>query len=152
MNLINEALQRATICHENQVDKGGKPYIMHPLRIMMRLERKYGCDEHLLCAAILHDAVEDDPTYTIGDVLNVFGSDIAKSVESLTHIKGESYENYLARISLDKVATLVKMEDLKDNSDIHRLKGVEDKDFLRMMKYHRAYKYLENIKENFIDK
>ena len=49
------------------------------------------------------------------------------------------------KISTDKLATKVKLADLKDNSDITRLKGLSKKDFDRMEKYHRSYIYLSKI-------
>ena len=60
-------------------------------------------------------------------------------------VSGMSYDDYIKKIATDKDAVKVKLADLKDNSDITRLKGLTKKDFDRMEKYHRSYIYLSKI-------
>jgi len=53
MNL-EQAISIASLAHEGQLDKGGEPYILHPLRVMMKLK-----DYDLRIIAVLHDVIED---------------------------------------------------------------------------------------------
>lgn len=50
---LEKALEIALKAHRGQVDKGGKPYILHPLAVMMRMETE---EEQIV--ALLHDVVE----------------------------------------------------------------------------------------------
>jgi hypothetical protein len=71
--------------------------------------------------------------------------DVLYLVDLLTHKKGETYEEYIREISWDENAIRIKLADLKDNSDITRLKGISEKDIARMAKYHKAYTYLKSF-------
>ena len=141
-NLLAGAIKLASYHHQNQLDKGGKPYILHPLRIMMRLRTN---DEELMAIAVLHDIVEDcDVTYN--DLKACGMSDrVLKGVQDLTKVPGESYEQFIERLADNKDALLVKREDLRDNSDLTRLKGVTEKDVARMQKYMRAFRRVEEL-------
>lgn len=136
---IDNALKLALEVHTGQRDKGGKPYILHPIRLAMRLRTD---DEELMCIAILHDALEDSKLTVTTLSQLVFSPRVIEAVLALTHIEGESYEDYIKRVALNPDAKRVKIEDLRDNSDITRLKGLSKSDFDRMEKYHRAYIYL----------
>ena len=63
----------------------------------------------------------------------------------MTRREGEDYSQFIVRCGNNKDARVVKKEDLRDNSDITRLKGVRQKDLDRMVKYQKAYVYLENL-------
>lgn len=123
-------------------DKSGEPYIFHLLRVMSDMPR----DEELQAIALLHDAVEDK-ICTIKELHDLgFSERIIEGVRVLTHKKEEDYLTvYIRRIATNKDAVLVKLADLKDNSDITRLKGLTKKDHDRMEKYHNAYTYLKEI-------
>lgn len=140
INTLAKAINFASEKHLFQTDKGGKPYILHPLRMMMRLRTS---DEELMAIAILHDVVEDckvsfDTLHDIG-----MSERIINGVKSLTKQNGETYEQFIDRVLLNHDAMLVKREDLRDNSDITRLKGVSEKDIYRMHKYMVAFKRIE---------
>lgn len=140
--MLGRAIAIAATVHEHQKDKGGNAYILHPMRIMMRLRTN---DEDLMCMAILHDVVEDSD-WTI-EKLNAegFSDRVLAGLSLLTHNSEDDYETYIQKISTNKDAILVKLQDLKDNSDITRLKGLSPKDVDRMVKYQRAFKYLEGV-------
>jgi (p)ppGpp synthase/HD superfamily hydrolase len=126
--------------HVNQFDKGGAPYILHPIRIAMRLkDRGDEVDYELMTIGIMHDLLED----TLYDFNNLvddgFSNRVFIALNCLTHRTDESYDDYIARILTNRDAMLVKLEDLRDNSDITRLKGMREKDSLRTIKYHKAY-------------
>lgn len=138
-NILAKAIQIASNAHLDQVDKGGNAYILHPLRIMMRLRTK---DEELMCIAVMHDVIEDSE-YTAKDLYNEgFPTRVVEGVLALTKRDGELYEVFIERCALNTDSRLVKLEDLRDNSDITRLKGLTRKDFIRIEKYQKAYTYL----------
>lgn len=137
---LGKAIQFAAEKHASQLDKGGNAYILHPLRMMMRLRSS---DEELMAIAILHDVVEDcgvsfDDLQELGMTERVI-----KGVSDLTRQNGETYEQFIERLKDNPDALKVKKEDLKDNSDLTRLKGVSEKDVARMQKYMKAYKRIE---------
>ena len=139
--ILGTAISVGSICHHDQTDKAGKAYILHPLRMMMRLRTD---DEELMCIAILHDAIEDSEL-TLEDLQNLgMPYRVIDGVDSLSRRDGESYENFIKRCALNPDAKRVKLEDLRDNSDITRLKGLRKKDFARLEKYYKAFIYLSD--------
>jgi len=146
-NLLGTAIAIASEVHEYQTDKGGNAYILHPIRIMMRLRTD---DEELMQIAVLHDVIEDsNGKYTIERLRKTgFSKRVCKALELLTHDPLDSYEEYVMRIASNKDAILVKMKDLHDNGDFTRLKGLREQDFERMAKYQKAYMYLKEALVN----
>jgi hypothetical protein len=120
-------------------DKAGEPYILHCLRVMNNLHTR---DKELQSIAILHDVIEDtditlDQLKTLG-----FSDRVITAVGLLTNDRTTDYKTYIRRIAANADARIVKLADLKDNSDITRLKGLTQSDFDRMKKYHVAFMYL----------
>lgn len=140
--LLSKMLLLAAQRHGSQYDKGGQPYILHPIRVMQSLNSD---DEELNCMAIGHDLVEDTSTSYEELLAMGFTERIVAGICALTNVHGETYEQIIARISANKDAVLVKLCDLRDNSDIRRLKGVEEKDNRRMAKYHRMFQDLKKF-------
>lgn len=70
---------------------------------------------------------------------------VVRALDLLTHKKITPYDDYIKAIAFNSDATKVKLSDLKDNSDITRLKGLTKKDFDRMEKYHRSFIYLSKV-------
>lgn len=142
MTMLGTAIAIAAKAHENKSDKGGNAYILHPMRIMLRLRTT---DEELMAMAILHDVIEDTD-WTLEQLRHAGMSQrVVNALSCLTHPKTESYEAYIKRVSTNMDAIKIKLEDLRDNSDITRLKGLSQEDIERMEKYHKAYTYLINI-------
>jgi len=120
-------------------DKGGKDYILHCLRVMNGVIH---LGEDYACVAVMHDLLEDTD-YTAKDLYDLgFKSDIVNNVVAMTHKRGASYSEYIMEISKHTIATECKKSDLRDNSDITRLKGISEKDTKRIEKYHKAYMFL----------
>lgn len=143
-HMLGIAISVAAQGHRNQTDKGGKPYILHPIRMMMRLRTD---DEELMAIAILHDVAEDCD-YDLEDLENMgFSERIIKGVRGLTRYDTETYEEFIERCAQNPDSLRVKLEDLRDNSDITRLKGLREKDFARLEKYSRAFTFLKNYQE-----
>ena len=102
-------------------------------------------DQELQAIAVLHDVIEDcDVTYD--DLYNIGMTErVVLAVKALTKVKGQSKKEYLEAVKSNSDASLVKLQDLRHNTDIRRLKGVTQKDLERVQKYHEMY--LE-IKQN----
>jgi len=144
MKQLAKAIRIAAVGFENKLDKGNKPYILHCFEVMRALRTN---DEDLLCIAILHDCVEDK-VCTMPDLYGEgFSPRVTTAVELLTHDKRDSYDIYIRKLSVSKDARLVKLSDLKHNSNITRLKGVSESDLKRMMQYHESYTFLETFND-----
>lgn len=108
--LIKKAESYAEMMHKGQFRKvSGERYFSHPLRVSDRVKT----DFQKVCA-LLHDVVEDTPA-TIEDVQRKFGEDVAYVVDLLTHKKGESYQDYISKLSESGDAIEVKVADICDN-------------------------------------
>ena len=145
---LARAIQIATNAHTGQFDKGGKPYILHPLHLMNQLL----FDTQLATIAVLHDAIEDsDGEVTISMLQNEgFSERVCCAVDLLTHRNNSNYlDVYIKGICSNIDAIRVKRKDLEHNSDISRLKGVTQKDLARMEKYHTAFVTLGKARQNF---
>lgn len=141
MNKLALAIHIAAEAFKDKVDKAGKPYILHCLRVMNNVDQN---DDELMQIAVLHDIIEDTD-YTSNKLRKLNFSDrVIDALILLTHDKNESYDDYIRFLSINQDATKVKLADLIDNSNITRLKGLRKKDFLRMEKYHKAFIYLSN--------
>lgn len=136
--LLERAVEIAVQAHHGQVGKDGLPYVLHPLRIMTRMET---VEEQIVAA--LHDVVEDSEI-TIEDLRREGFSEYAlEAITLLTHDKEKvPYDDYVRRIKPHALARKVKLGDLEDNSNLRRLARVEEKDLERVKKYHRAWQIL----------
>jgi guanosine-3',5'-bis(diphosphate) 3'-pyrophosphohydrolase len=146
--MLDKALLIATNAHHGQFDKGGNPYILHPLKVMHYLKSN---DEELMCMALLHDVIEDtDVTYQ--DLRDSGISDrVIKALMCLTKQRGQTYNEYKTAVFSNVDAMKVKMADLRHNTDIRRLKGVTEKDIARIAKYQNFYMEIKGRVE-FFDK
>ena len=145
MNL-EQAISIASLAHEGQLDKAGEPYILHPLRVMMKLK-----DNDLRIIAVLHDVIEDCGL-TLDDLLSGYGVpfELARIVDILSRKDNESYDEYIERISKNYKALKVKLADLEDNMDLSRIKNLTQKDYDRVAKYAKAREKLVNKLFNII--
>jgi len=134
--MLDKMLVICTNAHHGQYDKGGRPYILHPLRVMSFLKTD---DEELQCIALGHDVIEDtDVTYKDLTAAGI-SQRVQDGIRALTKVPGETYDEYKERVFASKDAMMVKMCDLRHNSDIRRLKGVTEKDIARIAKYHQFF-------------
>lgn len=134
--LLNKMLLLATNKHAHQFDKGGSPYILHPIAVMYLLEN---ADEELRCIALGHDIIEDcNVTYKELRELG-FTERIIEGIRCMTKVPGETYEEYKDRVKSNRDSIRVKIADLRHNTDIRRLKGLSDKDNIRMQRYFQFY-------------
>lgn len=134
--MLGKMLVLATNAHAGQYDKGGRPYILHPLKVMHYLKSD---DEELQCIALGHDVIEDtDVTYKDLHDLEITER-VIQGIRALTKVPGETYDEYKERVFANPDAMRVKLSDLRHNTDIRRLKGVSVKDLARLEKYNRFY-------------
>lgn len=135
--MLGRMLVLVTNAHADQYDKGGTPYILHPLKVMHYLKTD---DEELQCMALGHDVIEDTKT-TYADLREYAGCSerVIEGIRALTKVPGETYDEYRARVFANPDAMRVKLCDLRHNSDIRRLKGVTPRDIERVSRYHKFY-------------
>ena len=128
--------------HKDQVDKSGLPYIFHPFHLAKQMN-----DETSVCAALLHDVVEDT-NVTFEDLeAQGISADVIETLRLLTHTADVPYMDYIQEIkeSGNQSAIAVKLADLQHNSDVSRLDicNANDKDILRNKKYMEAINILK---------
>ena len=134
--MLDKMLVICTNAHHGQYDKGGRPYILHPLRVMSFLKTD---DEELQCIALGHDVIEDTKV-TYAELREAgISQRVQDGIRAMTKQPGQTLDEYKEQIFASVDAKAVKMCDLRHNSDIRRLKGVTEKDIARMAKYHQFY-------------
>jgi len=134
--MLNRAIEIVAKAHAGQVDKGGKPYIFHPLRVMMNFCAEK--DEATQICAILHDVVEDT-NLTLDDLrAEGFSDEVIAALDCLTKRDGESYDDFINRILKNEIACKVKNGDLADNMDLTRIPNPTENDKARIKKYSEA--------------
>jgi hypothetical protein len=136
--ILDRAKAIATSAHKGQVDKAGKPYIEHPMRVM-----NMGKTVEEKIAGVLHDVVEDsDWTFEMLEKEGI-PKDVMDALRCVTKLsEDEDYDHFIERVKTNPLAVKVKLNDLKDNMDITRLGEVTEKDLARLNKYIRAYRQL----------
>ena len=134
---LEKAIAIATEAHKGKTDRYGAPYILHPLRVMSRVDT-----DTEKTVAILHDVVEDTK-WTFNDLRREgFPEAIVAALDCLTKRKGETYESLIDRAAANPLARRVKLADLEDNLDIRRMETVTVKDAERLSKYLAAWRKL----------
>lgn len=116
---VADAVRIAREAHDGAVDKAGRPYIEHPLRVMSHCDT---AEEQM--AAVLHDVVED--TDATPESLLALGvpEGVVDAVVALTKREGETYDDFVARAGAHPIARKVKLADLADNADPQRLEAL----------------------------
>lgn len=125
IELITRAYHLAKQAHNGVRRLSGEPYIMHPLSVARIVVKEIGLGSTSICAALLHDVVEDTD-YTTEDIERMFGAKIASIVEGLTKISGgvfadkamkqaENVRKLLLTMSDDIRVMLVKLADRLHN-------------------------------------
>jgi (p)ppGpp synthase/HD superfamily hydrolase len=142
MSNLGKAIAIAAKAFEARTDKGGNPYMLHCLFVMDAVS---GLGEEAMIAAVLHDLVEDTEWTIEGLTAEGFSHTITSNVNLLTHKHSMDYMGYVEELAVSPIAKAIKMADLRHNSDINRMKGLTDKDFDRLKKYHKAYAYLQTL-------
>ncbi len=143
---IRAAYDMAKRAHEGQLRKDGSPYVTHCVAAA-DISVDLGLDEDSICAALLHDVIEDTG-YTLEDLAAMgFPQRVTQPLALLTHRDSVPYLEYVAEIKKDPVARAVKLADLRHNSDLSRLDTVDEKALERVAKYKEAIALLGGDKE-----
>lgn len=137
---IEDALGLAIKMHHGQRDADGAPYILHLMRVMLRCK-----DSLAKAAAVLHDILEDTSATPEDLLASGISPQVVQTVERLTHRPGVSYADYIEALSVDPVATEVKLADLEDNYSIGRVKYRQQyrtQDANRLERYILTHRFL----------
>jgi len=141
---LQRALEITVDAHKSQKQKDGTPYALHPIRLSLLL-----ATEEQKIVALLHDVVEDTG-WTFEDLEREgFSDTIITALRLLIHNDGSPYNDYIERLASNPLAKAVKLADLTDNMDFKRIPEPIEKDFARLEKYHRAWRYLRDQAEYF---
>jgi (p)ppGpp synthase/HD superfamily hydrolase len=138
------AITLAAQAHLGQEDRAGAPYMLHPLRMMLRARTQ---DERIV--AVLHDVVEDG-AWTLEQLANEgFSPTVLRALDCVTRRRegpgAESYDAFIERVVTDSLAAQVKLLDLEDNLDTTRLSELDEIDCQRLTRYHRARRRIREI-------
>jgi (p)ppGpp synthase/HD superfamily hydrolase len=137
MSTLEKAIQIAASAHAGQLDKAGQPYILHPIRVMLRVN---SIEERIV--AVLHDVVEDT-SVTLKDLEREnFAPNILTAIEALTKRDGESRMQAAARAATNPIALMVKLADNAENLDISRISNPTAKDYARLSEYQSVRDFL----------
>lgn len=125
VEIIERAFNFAKEAHKGIRRRSGEPYILHPIAVAKIASQEIGLGSTSICAALLHDVVEDTE-YTVEDIEQNFGKKIAQLVAGLTKISGgifgdkasaqaENFRKLLLTMSEDIRVVLIKMADRLHN-------------------------------------
>ena len=133
-----KALKLCFEAHKGQEDKSGTPYVFHPFHLAEQMNT-----EETTIVALLHDVIEDTD-YIIEDLVEMgFEKNVTDAISLMTHSEDVEYMEYVAAIKTNSIATVVKLADLRHNSDLSRLDIVDEKALNRREKYLKAIELLE---------
>jgi (p)ppGpp synthase/HD superfamily hydrolase len=159
--MIGKAMDLAMEAHAGAVDKGGAPYIGHPMRVAALVEEVLSgaCTrggmagelaravrttavhaDDAIATAWLHDTVEDTWVSLAYLSETGFADEVVDAVDSLTRRDGETYADFVARASMNGIGRIVKAADIIDNCDLSRMPDPTERDIARVEKrYKRAF-------------
>jgi guanosine-3',5'-bis(diphosphate) 3'-pyrophosphohydrolase len=148
--MLAKAILIATTAHAGQFDKGGNPYILHPLTVMYNM-RQQGFDIETQCIAVLHDTMEDNKDWTESRLAEEgMSKEVIDGLILMRHDAGVDYFAYIEDMKHNIRTLRVKKGDIEHNFDIRRLKGLRQKDFARLEKYSKAYVLVNKLIDNYI--
>jgi len=123
--MIRLAFDMAVEAHSEQRRKSGEAYIFHPISVAKIVAQQIGLDATSICAALLHDVVEDTQ-FTLKDIERLLGANVAKIVQGLTkisHLKkdknislqAENFRKMLLTLNDDVRVIIIKIADRLHN-------------------------------------
>lgn len=139
--LTNQAMRIAYEAHHGQYDYNGLPYVFHPFHLAEQMK-----DEFSVCAALLHDVVEDTDV-TIEELEAEFPKEVTEAVKLLTHDDSEDYFEYVRRLKTNPIARAVKLADLAHNQDESRFIDPDKISEKKRMHWREKYKKAQEIIE-----
>jgi len=143
MSNLGRAIAIAASAHQDQLDKNGAPYTLHPIRMMLNMD-----SEEQMIATVLHDVVEDTE-WTLDQLrAEGFSDRIIHLVDLLSRKALESYAEFIERVRTDPVAVKIKIADLEDNMDLTRLPKITGKEISRLKRSHHYWLTLQENNQN----
>lgn len=139
MTLIERSLAIALRAYAGKTDKAGQAYILHPMRIMVKMTTDIE-----MSVALLHDVIEDSDITGADLLLEDVPVAVVEAVLCLTKLYGECYTDFVLRVKQNPIAKKVKIADIEDNLNILRLSTLTDADLDRIVKYHTAWQLLQS--------
>ena len=136
-SMVDLALSIARKAHEGQLDKAGVDYIEHPIYVASQVDT-----EEEKAVALLHDVIEDSPVSAEELLQAGLPETVVTAVQILTKKKEQDYQTYLETVKKNPLVRVVKLADLKHNSDLSRLSSITEKDKERLKKYKKAIDFL----------
>jgi len=134
---LEDAIRLAVEAHQNQRDRYGQPYVLHPLRVMFRLD-----NERDRVVGVLHDVIEDT-RYTVEDLRGMgYSDEVLEALDSVTKREGEAYEDFVLRSRANPIGRRVKLADLEDNMDVRRMAEIGVPETERLARYRKAWSVL----------
>ena len=137
MPKLEDAIALATRAHHGQRDRYGEPFILHPLRVMLRLDTE---EERI--AGVLHDLVEKTPLTFETLRASGYSEPVLAALDCVTRKPDETYEEFVLRSASNPLAKRVKLADLEDNMDLRRAREVTREDAERLNRQTRAWREL----------
>ncbi len=140
MSTLERAIAVAVAAHAGQIDKAGRPYILHPLRVMLALDTT---DDQIV--GVLHDVVEDTDVTLEALRAEGFSEAVLAALASVTNRADEDYPAFVLRAAANPIGRRVKLADLRDNSDLSRIAHPTQKDFERLERYRAAIEAIQAL-------
>lgn len=148
-HLLESAIRIAAKVHKGQVDRFGKPYVLHVMRVMMKGQ---DMEEQILGA--LHDVLERSQLRMEEMAEKGFSERVLVALDHITRRKEETYEQYIDRVMLNNLAIRVKIHDLADKMDLLHVEELNLADLKRYNRqlhaYHRMKRVVEEAKANMV--
>lgn len=138
--MLEKAARLMLEMRKGQTDKAGQPCFLHPMRVALN------CETPLQkTVAFLHDILEDTPVTM--DNLKDFGflTEVIGAIQSVTRTESESYDEFIARCSLNPIGRYVKIRDLEDTLNVTRLTEVDSTSVDRINRYIKALHFLKGL-------
>lgn len=143
LSMIEKAYQLADEAHAGQLRKSGEPYIIHPLCVAIILA-ELELDKETIIAGILHDVVEDT-AYTLEELTELFGSEIALLVDGVTKLTQLNYSKDKVELQAENLRKmfLAMAKDIR----VILIKLADRLHNLRTLQYQKPEKQLEKARE-----
>lgn len=137
-----------TMLFNTDKDQGGKLYLFHLQKVSHYLDTD---DLQLMTIGLGHDLIEDKGKYVSYKELRQagFSERVIEGIRCISKVPGEAYEEYKEKVKSNRDSVLVKLADIRHNSDLRRLKGVEPKDLERMNNYIQFYAELDKVRKSW---
>ncbi|CAN5173654.1 HD domain-containing protein [soil metagenome] len=137
MRLIEQSLAIALRAYSGKTDKAGREYILHPLRLMARMQTPVE-----MSVALLHDVIEDSDISAAQLLDEGIPPEVVDAVLCLTRQSTETYQDFVLRAKKNPLARKIKIVDIEDNINVLRLQSLNESDLARVGKYHDAWRVL----------